>query len=100
MWWNTLGYAHRMWQEIRSQSQKDQRKFKALVMHRHRGHGPIVWPPHLAQEIPTFARWLDHVRTQMANGVVVDPNMVAYSTHHQHWPIHTPVCGHIETITS
>ncbi len=43
------------------------------------GHGPIVWPLHLAQEIPTFARWLlDHVRTQMANGVVVNPNVVVY----------------------
>jgi hypothetical protein len=48
-------------------------------MHRHRGHGPIVWPPHLAQEIPTFARWLDHVRTQMVNGAIVDPNVVVYS---------------------
>jgi hypothetical protein len=49
-------------------------------MHRRHGRGPIAWPPHLAQEIPTFARWLlDHVRTQIANGVVVDPNMVVYS---------------------
>jgi hypothetical protein len=33
----------------------------------------------LAQEIPTFARWLlDHVRIQMANGVVVNPDMVVY----------------------
>ncbi len=49
-------------------------------MHRQRGRGPIVRPPHLAQEIPTFARWLlDHVRTQMANGVVVDYNVVVYS---------------------
>ncbi len=43
------------------------------------GHGPIVWPLNLAQEIPTFARWLlDHVRTQMANGVVVNPDVVVY----------------------
>jgi hypothetical protein len=49
-------------------------------MHRQRGPGPIVWPLHLAQQIPTFARWLlDHVGTQMANQVVVDPNMVVYS---------------------
>jgi hypothetical protein len=33
----------------------------------------------LAQEIPTFAEWLlDHVRTQMENGVVVDPDVVVY----------------------
>jgi hypothetical protein len=33
----------------------------------------------LAQEIPTFARWLlDHVKIQMANGMAVDPNMVVY----------------------
>ncbi len=49
-------------------------------MHRWCGHGPIVWPPHLAQEIPMFVRWLlDHVRTQMANGVAIDPNVVVYS---------------------
>jgi len=50
-------------------------------MHRWCGHGrgPIVWPLHLAQEIPTFAKWLlDHVRTQMENGVVVDPDVVVY----------------------
>jgi hypothetical protein len=41
---------------------------------------PIVWPPHLAREIPTFAKWLlDHVKTQMANGMVVDPDVVVYS---------------------
>ncbi len=38
-----------------------------------------MWPPHLAQEIPTFARWLlDHVMKQMANGVVVDFDLVVY----------------------
>jgi len=38
-----------------------------------------VWPPHLAQEIPTFAMWLlDHVMKQMANGVVVDFDLVVY----------------------
>jgi hypothetical protein len=55
------------------------KEFRALTMHRQHGHGPIVWPPHLAQEIPTFARWLlDHFRTQMANGVVVDLDVVVY----------------------
>ncbi len=40
----------------------------------------IVWPPHLAQEIPMFARGLlDHVRTQMANGMAVDLDVVVYS---------------------
>jgi len=34
----------------------------------------------LAQKIPTIARWLlDHVRTQMANGVAIDPNVAVYS---------------------
>ncbi len=48
-------------------------------MHRRCGRGAIVCPPHLAKEIPTFARWLlDHVRTQMANGVAVDLDMVVY----------------------
>jgi hypothetical protein len=33
----------------------------------------------LAQDIPTFARWLlDHVKIPMVNGVVVDPDMVVY----------------------
>jgi len=80
VWWNTLGYAHRVWREARSQLQEDQKEFRALAMHRWHGHGPIMWPPHLAQEIPTFARWLlDHVRTQMANGVVIDLDVVVYS---------------------
>ncbi len=48
-------------------------------LHRWCGRGAIVCPLHLAQEIPTFARWLlDHVRIQMASGVGVDPNMVVY----------------------
>jgi hypothetical protein len=39
-----------------------------------------MWPLHLAQEIQTFAKWLlDHVTTQMANGVVVDLDVMVYS---------------------
>jgi len=79
VWWNTLGYACKVWQEARSQLQEDRKEFKALAMHRQRGCGPIVWPPHLAQGIPTSTRWLsNHVKTQMANGMVVDPNVVVY----------------------
>ncbi len=83
VWWNTLGCVHKVWQEARSQLQENQKELRALVMQRWHGHGhgPIVWPPHLAQEIPTFARWLlDHFKTQMVNGVVVDPDVVVYSS--------------------
>ncbi len=59
-----------------------------------------MWPPHLAQEIPTFARWLsDHVKTQMANGVVVDPDMVVYSCPPSTSTYTYNICGHMETTT-